>query len=92
MKETPVGEGPSLAVKRTGGCARFLAILLGLLSPGVQAEGKNFSISFQDPSLSSEQRVDDLVTRLTLEEKIGQDDAHRPGDPPVGCAGIQLVE
>lgn len=33
---------------------------------------KKFDYPFQDPSLSIEQRVNDLVSRLTLEEKVAQ--------------------
>ncbi len=33
---------------------------------------KKYNYSFQDPSLSIEKRVNDLVSRLTLEEKVSQ--------------------
>src|ERR1700744_401028 len=33
---------------------------------------KKYQYDFQDPSLSVEQRVNDLVSKMTLEEKVGQ--------------------
>jgi beta-glucosidase len=33
---------------------------------------KKYQYNFQDPSLSVEQRVNDLVSKMTLEEKVGQ--------------------
>jgi beta-glucosidase len=33
---------------------------------------KHYEYGFQDPNLSIETRVNDLVSRLTLEEKVGQ--------------------
>jgi len=36
------------------------------------ATHKNYQYDFQDPSLPVEKRVDDLVVRLTLEEKVAQ--------------------
>ena len=33
---------------------------------------KHYAYTFQDPSLSIEKRVNDLVSRMTLEEKVGQ--------------------
>jgi hypothetical protein len=39
---------------------------------------------FQNPSLSFEERVNDLVTRLTLEEKVGQMLNSAPAIPRLG--------
>ncbi len=52
----------------------FLPLLL-LMGLGICLSFKPkppFAFRFQDPSLSIEQRVNDLVSRLTLEEKVGQ--------------------
>ncbi|HEX6180096.1 MAG TPA: glycoside hydrolase family 3 N-terminal domain-containing protein, partial [Chitinophagaceae bacterium] len=49
--------------------AGVFCILLSALAGFAQAQAK---LPFQDPSLTFEQRVNDLVSRLTLEEKIGQ--------------------
>ncbi len=32
----------------------------------------NYKYSFMDPALETEARVDDLLSRMTLEEKVGQ--------------------
>lgn len=45
----------------------FLIILIGI---NLNAQTKKFP--FQNPELSIEERVEDLITRLTLEEKVGQ--------------------
>ncbi|MCU7550149.1 glycoside hydrolase family 3 C-terminal domain-containing protein [Chitinophagaceae bacterium LB-8] len=36
------------------------------------AQNSNYKFPFQNPNLSFEQRVDDVVSRLTLEEKVAQ--------------------
>ena len=41
---------------------------------------------FHDPNLSIEQRVDDLVSRLTLDEKIGMLGQVQPAIPRFGIA------
>jgi beta-glucosidase len=41
---------------------------------------------FHDPNLSIEQRVDDLVSRLTLDEKIGMLGQVQPAIPRLGIA------
>src|ERR1035441_3865782 len=43
---------------------------------------------FQDPNLSIEQRVDDLVSRLTLDEKIGMLAQVQPAIPRLGIAAF----
>lgn len=47
-----------------------LVVVLWFLSCSEKKAGYEFP--FQDPELSIEERVDDLVSRMTLEEKIGQ--------------------
>src|ERR1035438_854447 len=49
----------------------FLLILLGA-TPGVAMAQANGPLPYQDMHLSTEQRVDDLVSRMTLEEKTSQ--------------------
>lgn len=48
--------------------------LLGfvLLMSSSSLFGQNYPYPFQNPTLSIEKRVDDLISRMTLEEKVGQ--------------------
>lgn len=48
----------------------FVVAMLFVTSCG--SEKESYQYPFQDPELSTEERVNDLVGRLTLEEKIGQ--------------------
>ncbi|SDS34249.1 beta-glucosidase [Mucilaginibacter mallensis] len=47
----------------------FIACVFSSLTP---ERNKKYSYDFQNPSLSIDKRVNDLVSRLTLEEKVGQ--------------------
>ena len=44
--------------------------LASILLPA-QAQKKTYDFPFQDPSLPTEERIDDLLSLLTPEEKIG---------------------
>ena len=48
-----------------------LIILLGAMPAALMAQA-NGPLPYQDTHLSTEQRVDDLVSRMTLEEKTSQ--------------------
>ena len=48
-----------------------LLLALGILSSGASAQSQK-TLPYLDPSLPTEQRVDDLVSRMTLEEKVPQ--------------------
>lgn len=52
----------------------YVVALLSILSLHVSshAQSKSSSSAYQNPNLSIEQRVDDLVSRMTLEEKVSQ--------------------
>src|SRR4026207_407407 len=53
-------------------CVLFLLIALSLASPQTGARGQESAPPYKDPSLPIEKRVDDLVSRMTLEEKVSQ--------------------
>jgi len=57
-------------------CVIAAALAVGLISPGSPALAQNTSSSSQpaylNPALPIEQRVDDLISRMTLEEKASQ--------------------
>lgn len=50
---------------------RFTAACLATwLSFAVSMAGQNYEFPFQDPNLPQEERIDDLLSRMTLDEKI----------------------
>jgi beta-glucosidase len=53
-------------------CGAFILIGLLLARPLNSTSGQNATHPYKDPSLPIEKRVDDLVSRLTLEEKVSQ--------------------
>lgn len=53
-------------MKKTIYCLLFLICFYS------HSQDKKYDFQFQNPSLTFEQRVDDLVSRLTLEEKVSQ--------------------
>ncbi|MGN7808684.1 glycoside hydrolase family 3 C-terminal domain-containing protein [Flavobacterium sp. 22076] len=55
-----------MKMKKTIYCLLFLICIYSY------SQDKKYDFEFQNPSLSFEQRVDDLVSRLTLEEKVSQ--------------------
>ncbi len=62
-----------------------LVAVAGLAQPSV-AEDSAETYPFRDPSLSVDARVDDLVARLTLEEKIAMLHQFQPAIPRLGIA------
>ena len=72
----------------TGLLALLVATLLaatGLTQPSAAEEGAE-SLPFRDPSLSVDARVDDLLGRLTLAEKIALLHQYQPAIPRLGIA------
>jgi len=50
----------------------LVLVLVMLLFSFTSIKHKQYQFNFQDPSLPIDKRVNDLVSRLTLEEKVGQ--------------------
>src|SRR5579859_3834958 len=70
---------------------RIIIIFLLLLLPNLHAVfagpgGKSAVAPYEDPSLPLGQRVDDLVSRMTLEEKVLQMQHTAPAIPRLGVA------
>src|SRR5687767_1624973 len=60
-------------------------ILLGVLSfRNAELEAEQYSFPFQNPALPMEARVNDLVSRMTLEEKVSQMLNGSPAIPRLG--------
>lgn len=62
-------------------------LLLPGLAPGAAASPP--VLPFRDPSLQLSVRVDDLMGRLTLDEKIGFLHQYQPAIPRLGIAGFK---
>ena len=58
--------------RRADRCVPLLLIILMLASPTGVGRGQARRPPYKDPSLPIEKRVDDLVSRMTLEEKVSQ--------------------
>ncbi len=57
--------------------------ICGLMLPGnAQTKAGSATPVYRDASLPIEKRVDDLVSRMTLEEKVRANAAHCAGHPP----------
>ena len=65
-----------------------LAIVLPLLLAAGMAQALAAAEPFRDPNLPLERRVDDLVSRLTLDEKIGMLGQFQPAIERLGIKGF----
>ncbi|RYY18693.1 MAG: glycosyl hydrolase, partial [Sphingobacteriaceae bacterium] len=63
---------------------RLLPLALLLVPSLGMMEKHRFEYKFQDPSLPVEERVNDLVSKLTLEEKVDQMINKTPAIPRLG--------
>ena len=76
-------DAKSLVTKQSGGFLLW-AISLGLAFANIHHVAAQAAFPFQDPSLPTAKRVDDLVARMTLEEKAGQMGTDAPAIPRLG--------
>ena len=61
-----------------------LGLLLGIVSLPVRAQATSAEAPYLDPKLPIEQRVNDLVSRMTLDEKVSQMRDHAAAIPRLG--------
>jgi beta-glucosidase len=66
----------------------LLTLAIALMACAVSAE----PYPFQDPRLPDEARLDNLISLMTLEEKIGHLFPLLPGVPRLGVRGTRIVE
>ena len=78
------------ALVRCGLAAAAHLAMAGVLAAAAQAP-QQYRYPFQDPSLPIEQRVSDIVSRMTLDEKIANLGTH-PGVPRLGIKGSGHIE
>ena len=89
----PVGPAPSPAVRYTVPRLERLERGAHMEKHEKHADGLNQAdLAYQDPTRRIEERVADLVSRMTVEEKISQMVTRRPGDRASGHSRLQLVE
>ena len=75
-------------------CVIFAAVFFGIstLRAGAQAKPIGSLPDYRDTSLPIEKRVDDLVSRMTLDEKVRQMQRTAPEIPRLGVPVLRLVE
>lgn len=61
--------------------SRIFTIILGIVLYPLVSNSQSYSYKFQNPDLSIEERVNDLVSQLTIEEKISQMMNNAPAVP-----------
>lgn len=61
--------------------SRIFTIVLGIVLSPLISNSQSYSYKFQNPDLSIDERVDDLVSKLTIEEKISQMMNNAPAIP-----------
>ena len=71
--------------------ALFAAVLMALLAMPVHSQTPS-EPAYPDPSLPVEKRVDDLVSRMTLDEKVAADAAYGARNPAAWRSVLRLVE
>ena len=70
FREAPGSNHNILQGSVTMHLSRFFLVTFTCLFP-LLLTGQDYDYPFQNPELTIEERVDDLVSRLSLEEKVG---------------------
>src|ERR1700742_3748641 len=70
-------------------CATVVVCLLVCLLPALSQSGSQGKVPYQDASLPTEKRVADLISRMTLEEKVSQ---MMNGAAPIERLGIPAYD
>lgn len=68
-----------------------LLVLIAWLGAGVAGTAANYDFPFRDPDRPIEERITDLIGRMTLDEKIGNL-GFVPGVPRLGVVGTNISE
>ncbi len=68
--------------------AVFLAVIAAILGLGLSSQ----TYPFQDTGLTDDARLDNLISLMTLEEKINNLSPMPPGVPRLGVRGTRIVE
>ncbi|MFZ0661131.1 MAG: glycoside hydrolase family 3 C-terminal domain-containing protein [Acidobacteriaceae bacterium] len=67
-----MNQGMRSKTTKAVGMVSAAAVLLGLALGGLSANAQRKELPYQNPALSPEKRAADLVSRMTLEEKVSQ--------------------
>ncbi len=70
---------------------RLFPLLAGLALGAVASAAADYDYPFRNPDLPAEQRITDLIGRMTLEEKIANL-GFTPGVPRLGVIGTNIAE
>src|SRR6266545_5731357 len=83
MRNHGVSHSVSVHSRRFGVLVSSVALMVGLTGPAAVGEERT-TFPFQDPHLSLSKRVDDLLGRLTLAEKVSLLHQFQPAIPRLG--------
>jgi beta-glucosidase len=61
-----------IIMKKTVTLSLLTLLLIAIVFFSFKSSDKRYAYKFQDPTLTIEQRVNDLISKMTLEEKVGQ--------------------
>ncbi len=70
---------------------RLFSLLAGLALGAIASSAADYDYPFRNPDLPVEERITDLIGRMTLDEKIGNL-SFMPGVPRLGVTGTNIAE